>query len=105
MSNPRGVALHRVVIDTRNLKQGFKAFLTILAIFYFGEVDGVVEFSDRPAELNVRLVSGSQCRNWSKKNRNQEQSNDWVNHRAVQKMQMLGNRFVGIVQSRANAMA
>ena len=101
----RGVALYRVVIDTRNLEQGFKAGLTILAILYFGVVDGVVELSDRPAELNVRLVGGSQCRNWSKKNRYQEQSNGGVDHRAVPKMQVLGNCFGGIVQGHANAMA
>ena len=88
-----GAALHRVVIDARNIEQGFKAGLAILAILHLGVVDGVVEFSDRPAELDVRLVGGSEGRNWRKENRNQEQSNDGVDHRTVQKNEGAGKLF------------
>ena len=52
----RRAAFHGVVIDARNLEQRIEARLAILTVLDFGEVDGVVELSHRPAELNASLL-------------------------------------------------
>ena len=65
-----------MVIDAGNLKQRIKTCLTILAIFNFGEVDGMVVLSHRPTKLNAILVSGGICQIRGKQSCGQQQSND-----------------------------
>ena len=54
----RDGALHRMMIDAGNLQQRIEAGLPIFPVLDFGEVDGVIEFSDRPAELDMPRLGG-----------------------------------------------
>src|SRR5690349_1949344 len=56
----RDGALHGMMVDAGNLEQRIEAGLAVVAILDFGEVDGLVELSDRPAELDMRRL-GSGC--------------------------------------------
>src|SRR5262245_13069075 len=55
-SRLRDRALHLIVIDAGDVEQLLKAVPPVLAILDFRKIDRVVEFPDRPAELDVVLA-------------------------------------------------